>query len=65
MATDFEDRIESEAQAVVGRSNKDMACMDCKHRAPKPAICAVYPDIKPISIMFEHGGCKFYEKEKK
>lgn len=39
----------------------DLICKDCFHRSPPTAICAVYPNCKPLKVL-KGGNCEYYKK---
>lgn len=52
--------------AFTAMSNNELVCKDCKYR-DKPeylvASCEIFPDMKPIEVLFEGKDCPEYEKE--
>ena len=62
---------------VQGVRPEDVVCRDCKHRIKAPftvdgevydlgaskIVCAMYPDDKPLDILFKHAPCSKYERE--
>lgn len=67
--SDMAKRIESEAQAIISPTNKDLVCKDCLFRYPDDVYlgnvskCEIYQDMKPVEVLFDGKKCKKYLKE--
>lgn len=66
---DMAKRIESEAQSISSPTNNDLVCRDCLFRYPddiylgNTSKCEIFPDMKPVEVLFDGKKCKKYLKE--